>query len=342
MKSPVHDWVECAKCEKWRKIPSSAAGCLQDNWYCSMNKQDPLHANCSTPEEDSSMEMAIAPPDEDNSLEAARTKTDSTSFMEAMTTGPAARAAAVLENIEATNAATEATEAPTAAATVATAPQTAAVAPPKKQWMRRAIAEKGQTSLQGPASESAAQQLARLLVQREEREVACHRALLDFDERQASLQRKRAALQELQDEQHEEEQWLQDERQAAEQEQHLAEQELEAQEHDLRRTVAQQRQPEQRPKLRVITRVGDTSGPTEETHGTDSAAEETAMCAITPACSITLASRSPSPTSSSNSVLSAPASVALSAGRLPEDSAQIDIVQLEEEQQDSCNKRRKS
>ncbi len=54
-KSPVVekvDWVQCNKCEKWRKVPGHINITeLPEIWYCSLNKWAPLVAKCSAKEE---------------------------------------------------------------------------------------------------------------------------------------------------------------------------------------------------------------------------------------------------------------------------------------------------
>ena len=43
--------VQCDKCKKWRKIPTSAVDSLPEEWHCSMNAFDLAFANCDAPEE---------------------------------------------------------------------------------------------------------------------------------------------------------------------------------------------------------------------------------------------------------------------------------------------------
>jgi len=46
------EWVQCEKCEKWRKLPPQiSADELPDVWYCSMNTWNPGSASCSAPED---------------------------------------------------------------------------------------------------------------------------------------------------------------------------------------------------------------------------------------------------------------------------------------------------
>lgn len=43
-------WVQCDGCGKWRKLLDASAADISRAWFCSMNS-DPLHQNCSVPEE---------------------------------------------------------------------------------------------------------------------------------------------------------------------------------------------------------------------------------------------------------------------------------------------------
>lgn len=46
------EWVQCEKCEKWRRIPSHiAAKDLPDKWFCTMNHWDPRSASCAVQED---------------------------------------------------------------------------------------------------------------------------------------------------------------------------------------------------------------------------------------------------------------------------------------------------
>lgn len=46
------EWVQCEKCEKWRKLPPHvSADELPDVWYCSMNTWNPDSASCTAPED---------------------------------------------------------------------------------------------------------------------------------------------------------------------------------------------------------------------------------------------------------------------------------------------------
>ena len=46
------EWVQCEKCDKWRKLPPHiSADELPDVWYCSMNTWNPGSANCTSPED---------------------------------------------------------------------------------------------------------------------------------------------------------------------------------------------------------------------------------------------------------------------------------------------------
>jgi hypothetical protein len=42
------EWVQCEKCEKWRRLPSHiSAKDLPENWFCSMNTWDPRSNSCA-------------------------------------------------------------------------------------------------------------------------------------------------------------------------------------------------------------------------------------------------------------------------------------------------------
>jgi len=46
------EWVQCEKCEKWRKLPPDiSADELPDTWYCSMNTWNPSSASCNAAED---------------------------------------------------------------------------------------------------------------------------------------------------------------------------------------------------------------------------------------------------------------------------------------------------
>lgn len=46
------EWVQCEKCEKWRKLPPyMSADELPDTWYCTMNTWNPGAASCETAED---------------------------------------------------------------------------------------------------------------------------------------------------------------------------------------------------------------------------------------------------------------------------------------------------
>jgi hypothetical protein len=46
------EWVQCEKCEKWRKLPPHvSADDLPDVWYCSLNTWNPASASCDAPED---------------------------------------------------------------------------------------------------------------------------------------------------------------------------------------------------------------------------------------------------------------------------------------------------
>lgn len=46
------EWVQCEKCEKWRKLPPHiSADELPDTWFCTMNSWNPDSASCEAPED---------------------------------------------------------------------------------------------------------------------------------------------------------------------------------------------------------------------------------------------------------------------------------------------------
>jgi len=46
------EWVQCEKCEKWRKLPAHvSADELPDRWFCSLNTWNPTSASCDAPED---------------------------------------------------------------------------------------------------------------------------------------------------------------------------------------------------------------------------------------------------------------------------------------------------
>ncbi|KAK1945370.1 MORC family CW-type zinc finger protein 4 [Phytophthora citrophthora] len=46
------DWVQCDKCQKWRRLPNQVnVSELPASWYCKMNKWDKRHNKCTAPEE---------------------------------------------------------------------------------------------------------------------------------------------------------------------------------------------------------------------------------------------------------------------------------------------------
>jgi hypothetical protein len=46
------EWVQCEKCEKWRKLPPHiSADELPDVWYCELNTWNPASASCDAPED---------------------------------------------------------------------------------------------------------------------------------------------------------------------------------------------------------------------------------------------------------------------------------------------------
>ncbi len=49
---PKQEWVQCEKCEKWRRLPPRiSAADLPDTWYCSMNTWDINSATCTAIED---------------------------------------------------------------------------------------------------------------------------------------------------------------------------------------------------------------------------------------------------------------------------------------------------
>ena len=44
-------WVECCRCQKWRKLHGQAVKSVPAVWYCEMNP-DPLHDDCSHEQEE--------------------------------------------------------------------------------------------------------------------------------------------------------------------------------------------------------------------------------------------------------------------------------------------------
>lgn len=64
------EWVQCEKCEKWRKLPKNIkAKSLPEKWFCSMNTWNVSVASCSIPEEKPDAKH-ITVPTNDNSANA--------------------------------------------------------------------------------------------------------------------------------------------------------------------------------------------------------------------------------------------------------------------------------
>ncbi|CAN0493075.1 unnamed protein product, partial [Phaeothamnion confervicola] len=43
----VEEWVECTKCQKWRRVPPYVdAGAFVESWVCSMITWDPALTSC--------------------------------------------------------------------------------------------------------------------------------------------------------------------------------------------------------------------------------------------------------------------------------------------------------
>lgn len=56
------DWVQCNKCRKWRKVPSTIdVSQFPADWYCSMNTWAPRMATCEAPEEDEDPQLVPLP-----------------------------------------------------------------------------------------------------------------------------------------------------------------------------------------------------------------------------------------------------------------------------------------
>ncbi|CAB9503547.1 CW-type Zinc Finger [Seminavis robusta] len=56
------EWVQCEKCDKWRKLPSEiSADELPDVWYCSMNTWNPQSASCSAAEDSLENQQDVVP-----------------------------------------------------------------------------------------------------------------------------------------------------------------------------------------------------------------------------------------------------------------------------------------
>ena len=60
-KKHVWQWVQCEKCDKWRRLPSTIdSSSLPEKWYCSMNTWDIALAKCSAKQEN---DQDISDPD---------------------------------------------------------------------------------------------------------------------------------------------------------------------------------------------------------------------------------------------------------------------------------------
>lgn len=56
------EWVQCEKCEKWRKLPPRICSKdLPDKWYCNMNTWDPSTASCDVEEEKPEVKVRAQP-----------------------------------------------------------------------------------------------------------------------------------------------------------------------------------------------------------------------------------------------------------------------------------------
>lgn len=61
-------WVQCERCEKWRRLPPSSSSALPEHWFCELNP-DRAFASCEVAEEpwvDNDKEQQAAPPHDDN------------------------------------------------------------------------------------------------------------------------------------------------------------------------------------------------------------------------------------------------------------------------------------
>lgn len=58
------EWVQCDRCQKWRKLPLGVLpGLLPDVWYCENNTWHPVYSSCQVGEEtDEPIPTAPAPP----------------------------------------------------------------------------------------------------------------------------------------------------------------------------------------------------------------------------------------------------------------------------------------
>jgi hypothetical protein len=61
-KEDNQEWVQCEKCEKWRRLPPDVSACnLPDVWYCSMNTWDPTTSTCGAAEDKADPVVQIMP-----------------------------------------------------------------------------------------------------------------------------------------------------------------------------------------------------------------------------------------------------------------------------------------
>jgi CW-type Zinc Finger len=61
-KEDNQEWVQCEKCEKWRRLPPDvSADNLPDVWYCSMNTWDPNTSTCGAAEDKAEPVVQIMP-----------------------------------------------------------------------------------------------------------------------------------------------------------------------------------------------------------------------------------------------------------------------------------------
>ena len=61
-KEDNQEWVQCEKCEKWRRLPPNiAADDLPDVWYCTMNTWDPNTSTCGAAEDKADPSSHIVP-----------------------------------------------------------------------------------------------------------------------------------------------------------------------------------------------------------------------------------------------------------------------------------------
>jgi hypothetical protein len=63
-KKATWSWVQCERCDKWRKLPPSVSvDRLPEKWFCHMNQWDPNRASCSAEQELDDKEKALADQD---------------------------------------------------------------------------------------------------------------------------------------------------------------------------------------------------------------------------------------------------------------------------------------